>query len=221
MTGQEARLALARIVVTGHLGFVGRHLLERLVGAEVIGMDIKDGNDIINCDLPDADKVFHLAAQTNAQSDDVEEDALTNVIGSVRVFERYRDKVVFASSSMVNYPVSPYAISKAAGEAYARMFGAAIVRFCNLYGPGGHSVIDKFQAAERLTIFGSGEQVRTFASVGEALDALLSAEPGKTKILDGVDYSVNDVAKMFPSKPIDRLPIGRLDLMDARQIAGG
>lgn len=212
--------ALARIVITGHRGFVGGHLIKRLANEEVVGIDIKDGNDILNCYLPDADKVFHLAAQTDAQSEDAEDDALTNVIGSIKIFERYREKVVFASSSMVNYPTSPYAISKAAGEAYAKLFGVAIVRFCNLYGPGGHSVIDKFRESPLLKIYGTGEQLRTYAPVGDAVAALLAAKSGETTILRGEDYTVNHIAEMFPGKPIERGVGHSLDLMDARQIGG-
>jgi nucleoside-diphosphate-sugar epimerase len=61
-----------RALVTGHLGFVGQHLVRRLEQrrVEVIGIDLKDGADVNDCDLPVADRVFHLAAQTDAQSKD-------------------------------------------------------------------------------------------------------------------------------------------------------
>lgn len=211
---------MSKVLVTGHLGFVGRHLCKTLIeqGYEVVGLDTRNGNDILNCDLPEADLVFHLAAQTDAQSEDVEDDALTNVIGSIKVFERYRDKVVFASSSMVNYPVSPYAISKRAAEDYARYFGCAIVRFCNLYGAGGHSAIDKFRESERLKIYGSGDQLRTYAPVSDAVDALLAAVPGTTIVLKGENYTVNEVAERFAYKEVDRLPARKLDPMDGRQV---
>src|SRR4051794_27143337 len=125
-----------RALVTGHAGFVGIHLCKELVrrGYGVMGIDLKYGADIVTCELPDADRVFHLAAQTDAQCEDVGKDAAVNIVGSIRVFERYRDKAVFASLSMVMYPVTPYAISKGAAEDYARYYGAAVVRFCNLYG---------------------------------------------------------------------------------------
>ncbi len=205
---------MGQVLVTGHLGFVGRHLCAAL--GDYVGLDIKDGNDILTCDLPDADRVYHLAAQTNAQSEDAQADALTNIIGSIRIFERYGDKCVFASSSMVHYPRSPYAISKKACEDYARFYGVKVVRFCNLYGEGGHSVIDKFRAADELTIYGSGNQMRTYAPVNTAVDALLNATWGMN-ILAGRDYTVNEIASWRPEKPIVYRDQHKLDIMRAVQ----
>lgn len=210
-----------RVLVTGHRGFVGFHLCKRLVddGHEVAGLDIKDGHDVGQRELPfDIDRVFHLAAQTKAQTEQAYQDAAVNILASIRVFSTYGDKVVFASSSMVNYPVTPYGISKRAAEDYARFYNAAIVRFCNLYGPGGHSVFDRFREEPRIKIYGTGEQLRTYAPVGDAVEALIAAKPGQTTILGGTDYTVNEIAEMFPGKPVDRGVTGRLDLADARQI---
>lgn len=212
-----------KALVTGHLGFVGKHLCDVLKanGYVVWGADLKSGEDISDCYLPPADVVFHLAAQTDAQSNQAYWDARTNITASLRLFEYYRNRVVFASSSMVNYPVCPYAISKRSGEDYARYFGCAIVRFCNLYGPGGHSVIDRFRKSERLTIYGTGQQVRTYATVSDAVVALMDAKPGQTSILPGEDYTVNEIALRFSHKPVDRVEAKPLDLMDARQIYPG
>ena len=211
-----------KAVVTGHLGFVGRYLSLALngLGYEVIGLDLKNGQDIDICYLPDADKVFHLAAQTDAQFTQAHWDAKTNIMASLRIFEYYRDRVVFASSSMVNYPVTPYAISKRAAEDYARYFGCAVVRFCNLYGENGHSVIDKFREQDTLTIFGSGEQMRTYAPVEKAVHAMITVPPGQNVVLHGDDYTVNEIADMFPGKPIDHVKAGKLDIMDGRQRLG-
>jgi UDP-glucose 4-epimerase len=212
-----------KALVTGHLGFVGKHLTKRLTqdGWDVIGIDRKLGADVQFADLPSVDRVFHLAAQTNAQDKDAIRDAQTNVMGALRVFATYGDKCVFASSSMVNYPRCPYAISKRAGEDYALYFGCAVVRFCNLYGEGGHSVIDKMRDGERIMIYGTGEQVRTYAPVEDAIDALMNARPGQLAILPGDDYTVNQIADMFPGKTIDHMPANELDMMDARQIYPG
>lgn len=205
------------ILVTGHRGFVGSHLTPYL--RKWIGIDLVEGADILTADLPEADRVYHLAANTNAQSPEALEDARTNIMGTLRLLEHYGSRLVFASSSMVEYPVTPYGISKLTGEHYARLYGAAVVRFCNLYGDGGHSVIDRFREAETLEIRGTGEQIRTYAPVEDAVSELLSVGPGETRVLQGRDMSVNDVAAMF-DKPVRRVPASALDLLDARQAVG-
>lgn len=204
------------IVVTGHRGFVGRHLC-RALGAGFIGLDVKTGTDILDCALPEASRVFHLAAQTDAQSNDAASDARTNILGTLRLLDRYGARVVFASTSAVNYPVAPYAISKRAAESYARLYGGAVVRFCNLYGEGGHSVIDRFAAENSLVIRGNGEQRRTYAPVQSAVVALLAARPGEMIVLPGKTMSVNEVAAMFPGKPVTHAAASKLDLPEMVQ----
>ncbi len=208
------------ILITGHLGFVGSHLWNYFSGVDCIGIDLKDGQDILTADLPDADRVYHLAAQTDAQTDNVAQDANTNIGGTLRILDRYGDKVVFASSSAIYHPVTPYAISKRAAEDYALLYGAAVVRFCNLYGPGGHGVIDRFANAERIEIRGTGEQVRTYAPVEDAVEALVTARPRTLSILGGDDMTVNQIAAIHPDKPVDYVPAAATDIMDGRQRAG-
>ena len=52
-----------KILLTGHLGFIGSRLYEKLVvdGHEVVGIDIKEGTDILTAELPKVDFVIHLA----------------------------------------------------------------------------------------------------------------------------------------------------------------
>lgn len=214
------------ILVTGDRGFVGKHLVRRLLNDDarpspvIVGIDLKDGEDIRDCHLPDADKVYHLAAFTDARSSDSKQIYESNVLGSIRVFEHYKSKVVFASSSMVNYPQSsPYAQSKAIAEVSAKMHGCAIVRFCNLFGPDGHSCVDKFREGNEIVIHGDGEQVRTYTHVGHAIRALVDAVPGRTTILDGHDWSVNQIAQMYGiAKKVRHVATPPWDLKDGRQV---
>ncbi len=209
-----------RALVTGSEGFIGRHLVRALNdrGWDVNGLDLKQGYDILDCDFPvDVDRVFHLAAQTDAQSKDAIADAEVNICGTLRLLDFYRDKLVFASSSMVNYPTCAYAISKRAAEDYARMYGAAVVRFCNITGSGGHGVYEAFEKVETIAIRGSGEQLRTYASVGLACAALLEVKPGEFRILKGVDRTVNEIAASF-KKPSVHVPAATEDIIDGRQI---
>lgn len=216
---------MKRALITGHMGFIGRHLHNRLVHMkwDVHGLDAKNGEreDITICDLArrdrDYDRVFHLAAQTDAYCKDYRWDAEVNIAGTLRVLEAFDPaKVVVASTAMVNYPHTYYAISKATAEGYARVFGAAVVRLPNIYGPGGHSVIDKFREQEECTIFGDGEQLRTYAEVTVAVSALVLARPGTVTVVNGDNKTVNEIARET-GKPVRYLPARDLDMQVAVQ----
>jgi UDP-glucose 4-epimerase len=155
------------------------------------------------------DVVFHLAAQADVGTS-VERpafDAEVNVVGTVRVLEAARAAeahVVFTSSGGAIYgecerpaseedepqPLSPYAVSKLAGEEYLatwnRLYGEGRVtcRLANVYGPrqlptleGGVVAIflDRLRAGEDTVIFGDGGQTRDFVYVGDVVAALLAA----------------------------------------------
>jgi UDP-glucose 4-epimerase len=153
--------------------------------------------------------VFHLAAQADVGTS-VERpafDADVNVVGTVRVLEaarRAEARVVFTSSGGAIYgecerpaaeddrprPLSPYAVSKLAGEEYLaawnRLHGARHVscRLANVYGPrqlptleGGVVAIflDRLRDGRDAEIFGDGSQTRDFVFVGDVVEALLAA----------------------------------------------
>ena len=139
------------------------------------------------------------------------------------------ERVVYASSSSVYgpeptlprrecqrpHPISPYAVSKLAGEHYCRAFfesyGLATValRYFNVFGPGQRSdsayaaVIPRFVSAlargERPVIFGDGRQTRDFTYVDDVVDANLLAlsspgAPGNVyNVAAGRGISVNEL----------------------------
>jgi UDP-glucose 4-epimerase len=171
---------------------------------------------------------FHLAAQADVGTS-VERplyDAEVNVLGTLQVLEAaraHRTHVVFSSTGGAIYgecdgpagegaprqPISPYGISKLAGEEYVagwnRLFGSRHVslRFANVYGPrqeasleGGVVAIflERMAAGEETTIFGDGEQTRDFIYVGDVVAAVLAAaehESGVFNVGTGVETSVN------------------------------
>jgi nucleoside-diphosphate-sugar epimerase len=214
-------MKMKTVVVTGHKGFIGSHLVRTLevLGVKSHGIDLKEGQNILNCRMPEADFCFHLAAQTDARCQDTQSDARINILGTLRVLDHYGEKTIFASSSAVNYPITPYAISKRAAEDYVRLAGGKVVRLCNIYGEGGHGVIDQFREQEILQIHGDGKQIRTFAPIEQAVIALIEVAtqgPGALDILRGEDKTVADIAKTL-DKPVRFLNIGA-GIRDGRQI---
>ncbi len=208
-------------LVTGHLGFIGSHLVRSLTddGYKVTGLDVRENNnDICWCPLPkNVDEVYHLAAQTNAYSTNATLDAEVNILGSIRIFSLYKDKVRYASSAMVNHPKTPYAISKLAAEHYAKLYGVRIVRFPNIFGLGGHSCADRFDEDAEIIIYGDGSQKRTYAPVDAAVYALRNRASPDIYVLGGTDYTVLDIANMYPDKPRKFLPMREFDFIDGVQ----
>jgi UDP-glucose 4-epimerase len=180
------------------------------------------------------DVVFHLAAQADVGTS-VERpafDADVNVVGTVRVLEAARAagvRVVFASSGGAIYgecehpareddephPLSPYATSKLAGEAYLatwhRLHGANHVacRFANVYGPrqrptleGGVVAVflDRLRDRRETEIFGDGNQTRDFVFVGDVVAALLAAasasSAGVYNVGSGIATKVVDLHRL-------------------------
>ena len=214
------------------------HVLDSLVtgsrekvpaGAELHLGDIRsDAGALFDSVRPEL--CVHLAAQadvgTSVERPDY--DAEVNVLGTVRVLEAARahgTHVVFGSTGGAIYgecdgpaaedaprrPISPYGISKLAGEEYVggwnRLFGARHVslRFANVYGPrqeasleGGVIAIflERLAAGEQTPIFGDGEQTRDFIYVGDVVRGVLAAaehEGGVCNIGTGIETSINEL----------------------------
>jgi UDP-glucose 4-epimerase len=159
-------------------------------------------------------------------------DADVNVVGTVRLLQncvRYGvRKVVFASTGGAvygeqrvfpatedhpQYPVSPYGVSKLAGERYLHFYKVqhdvsyAALRYANVYGPrqdphGEAGVVAIFSgnlaASRKSTINGTGEQTRDYVYVGDVARANVLALEGEAasgayNVGTGVETSVNEL----------------------------
>ena len=216
--------------------------------------DIKN-KDKINNALIDAYAVINLAAIVSVIRS-IQEPELVhniNVTGNLNLLntslKQNVKKFIFASSAAIyganenlplkiDYPfnpLSPYAASKVAGEAYCQAYhetyglNTIILRFMNIYGPrsiGIYSgVITKFSEAitkkKPLTIYGDGEQTRDFTYVTDAVDTILLAlntkeAQGKTfNIGTGKPTSINQLANLF--KNITNNPKQQIQYKDPRK----
>ncbi|MGW5851221.1 NAD-dependent epimerase/dehydratase family protein [Streptomyces sp. NPDC055254] len=166
--------------------------------------------DLLEAVVAGADAVVHLAARPSVPRSLADPFASheVNATGTMRVLEACRrgnTHLVAASSSSVygsvtdlpkheglpTRPLSPYAASKLAGEAYALAYGSAfglpalVFRFFNVYGPlqpAGHAYaavvpafIDAALRGQPLTVFGDGHQTRDFTYVGTVARVLADA----------------------------------------------
>mgnify|MGYP003140378156 FL=1 len=130
------------ILLTGHKGFIGNRLFTYLQEKDhtVIALDKLTGHDIMSCDFPhNIETVIHLAGLSGVRDslDRPTEYWKTNVIGSQRIFDFYKNKrVIYASSSTAYEPwQNPYAMSKYAMEQLEQPNSLGM-RFTTVYGPG-------------------------------------------------------------------------------------
>ena len=181
------------------------------------------------------DSVVHLAALIDVPASiaDPVQNLEVNVVGTFKMLnasvKQKVEKFVFASSTSVYGdakvlpvqenialgPISPYAASKVAGEAYcsafANCFGLETIalRFFNIYGQRSEGspysgVITKFigkiMKGEPLNIDGDGEQTRDFIYVSDVVEAIILALENKGlkgevfNVCTGVPISVNRLA---------------------------
>lgn len=193
---------------------------------EFIEGDIRN-LDFLMENFQDVDFVFHLAALPGVFLS-VKEPAEVNSVnidGTLNVFLAARDnkvkRVVFASSSSVYggvykvnkedqkpEPLSPYAVSKIAGEYYAKnfyqLFGLETVclRFFNVFGP--HQNPESEYAAviplfiklalqnKRFTIFGNGEQSRDFTYIDNVIEGMVLAVKNKKAVGEVFNVACGD-----------------------------
>jgi len=199
--------------------------LEDLVGIEFIEGSIEDPAICARA-CQGADFVFHEAALASVPRS-VEDPAASNsanVDGTLNLLMASRSagvrRVVYAGSSscygdqptlpkhegMLPNPISPYAVSKLAGEHYMRCFTrvygleTVVIRYFNVFGP--HQdpssqysgVLAKFSLAmlegRTPVIYGDGSQSRDFTHIDNVVDANLRAMSAPAEKVSGGTFNV-------------------------------
>jgi UDP-glucose 4-epimerase len=209
--------------------------------------DIRN-KEALNEALFKIDAVVHLAALIDVTASVADPDLTheVNVTGTLNVLQQATKnnvkKLVFASSTAVYgddkklpvkentplHPLSPYAASKAAGEAYCQAFTkcygiqATTLRFFNVYGPknennpyGGviTNFIRKAKHNQTLTVEGDGEQTRDFIHVSDIVKAVMLTLETKElhseifNVCTGVPTSINGLITALLKVTAKNLPV--------------
>ena len=188
----------------------------------------KDILDMVG--YPEVDYVFHQAAQAGVRASwgkSFEIYTRNNIVVTQKLLEFYKDreikKFVYASSSSVYgdadlpmkedsllKPVSPYGVTKLAGEhlcyLYWKNYGVPTIslRYFTVYGPRQrpdmaiHKFVKAIYKGDEITVFGDGTQTRDFTFVNDAVEANILAAKSDSEgevvnIGGGSRISVNEL----------------------------
>jgi len=249
-----------RILITGGAGFVGSHLVDRLMldGHEVTVVDnLYTGrkrnveqwlghenfelviHDIINTYYAEVDQIYHLASPASPphyMANPVKT-IKTNTVGTINMLglaKRVGARILIASTSEVygdpevhpqpeSYwghvnPIGPRAcydeakrVAETLSFAYMKQSNVSIrvARIFNTYGPRMHNndgrVVSNFilQALQNkiLTVYGSGEQTRSFQYVSDLVEGLValmeSAHTGPINLGNPVEHTIEEFAHII------------------------
>lgn len=209
--------------------------------------------------LRGAKVVFHEAARNIIVSTrNPREDYEVNIGGTLNVLLAAREaqvpRLVYASSASVygnprylpiheddaTNMLSPYAVSKFAGENYCRAFyesyglSTAVVRYSNVYGEAQRpdnpycGVIAKFfesaMGGQPIRIHGDGDQTRDFTYIGDVVEATLlagfspKAEGQVYNVGTGRETSINQLAATILAVSGSTVEIQHVDRRDIDNI---
>ena len=215
---------------TGFEEFIPQHENVKFINGDVEDIDLVDYL------VKDHKLIIHAAAKNIiASTTDPYSDYRTNIGGTLNILISSKkhgiEKLVFTGSASIYgnpsslpiletstpYTLSPYAVSKLAGENYCTAFyenynvPISVVRYSNVYGKNQDSrnpycgVISKFFdmaiSGKPILIHGDGEQTRDFTYVSDSVNATIEAlinQKSTGHIFNtgtGFEISINDLAE--------------------------
>lgn len=218
-TGKRDNLALVKNSIQA------KNKAEYIDKLEIVEGDIRSYH-IVREAVEEVDFILHQAALPSVPRS--VKDPLTtnevNVVGTLNILNAAKEarvkRIVYASSSsvygdleilpktedMLPKPLSPYAVSKLAGEKYCQVFTmlygleTVALRYFNVFGPRQDpssqysAVIPKFinqiKDGQAPTVYGDGEQSRDFTFVKNVVEANLLACKEGLEDLSGEVFNV-------------------------------
>jgi len=224
--------------------YYARHLKERnlrgLVGRP--GFEFREADlasEAVAEHLEGVDFVFHQAGQPGVRAswgDSFEVYARDNIIATQRLLEACRTRpslrrFVYASSSSiygnvpdlpfgegaVPHPISPYGVSKLAGEHLCRLYAANFaiptvsLRYFTVYGPRQRpdmAFARFFEALlddQAIQVHGNGEQTRDFTFISDAVEANLLAANADIAAVMGSVYNIGGGSRVTMNQVLDQV----------------
>lgn len=184
------------------------NLAEKLPDAVLVEGDIRDKKTVEKAFSYDLDAVIHLAARAGVRPSisDPELYISTNIQGTYNLLEAAKHnklsrfvfassssvygvnpKVPFAESDLIQSTISPYAMTKLAGEQmcsnFSHLYGMRCVclRFFTVYGPGQrpdlaiHKFTDLIHHGKPIDMYGDGSTERDYTYIDDIVQGVVSA----------------------------------------------
>lgn len=215
-----------RTLVTGANGFIGKHLVLKLLdeGHEVISFDNREcdiGTNVILGDiasfdfdqiLEGVDIVFHLASVlgTSELFHRIIEAERVNVLGTLNLLEGMRKKnvkrILFTSKPNV-WKHNPYTITKQTCENYLELyqyvygFQSIITRPYNVYGPA-EELVEYRKAVPYFVLSAlKGEPLEIFGDGEQTMDAIY-IDDAVEALIRSAEIAPKEVVEIGTSKPV-------------------
>lgn len=216
------------IGVTGANGFLGSFLVKKLK-KEGYSVHCFCGDLLKITDLQDffinknISTMIHLAGKFSSSSEELIKSNLITTSNLLNSIPKSNFKKIIFSSTAAVYgnsktmsdendspsPIDDYSFSKYAAEEYIKMFSRkydkqyVILRFSSIYGHGNDKgvVFTLINGAKKskITINGSGNQIRNFVEVEEAVEAIIkSIDLESSQIVNvgnSLNVSINDMVE--------------------------
>ena len=195
---------MKRILITGHKGFIGSHLVSYLTGKgyDIIGVDRVEGKEVsalTEGDIAGVDCVIHLAAQTSVWNKDYRAIIKDNILAFMHIFDLCRKlgkKFIYASSSCSVNVTSPYGFSKMFDDMYAKDYGVGL-RFHNVYGKNSRkdTLLGICLSSDEITLYNNGLNYRHFTYIEDVCECVERAITLPDGLYNVVNPEENSVAE--------------------------